>query len=252
MRSSPYPDWLGDGHGLIGAKVRVYWNSRDQWPVGRIIQYNSITKKHLIRYDEDGSTAWYKMENEPAIVARDLIWAKMRSHPWWPAQVYQPSGRQVVEDGLVKLRKGFVYVVYFQTDESGFVKLEKASIATFESRPDLMENKKRLVKLQEAITKAKEEASAMRLALSGTIVLPSAGRDPNPNPKPRTASNTQMEGVCAPSSSSSSLSSSGGTSSQDLSALSSAPSSLSSSNKRRTLGGSGGSAKRSKGGKVGL
>ncbi|CAN0455868.1 unnamed protein product, partial [Scytosiphon promiscuus] len=23
---------------------------------------------------------------EPAIVARQVVWVKMRSHPWWPAQ----------------------------------------------------------------------------------------------------------------------------------------------------------------------
>lgn len=39
------------------------------------------------RYDEDGSVEWMNLPKEPAIVARQVVWVKMRSHPWWPAQV---------------------------------------------------------------------------------------------------------------------------------------------------------------------
>lgn len=39
------------------------------------------------RYDEDGSVEWMDLPKEPAIVARQVVWVKMRSHPWWPAQV---------------------------------------------------------------------------------------------------------------------------------------------------------------------
>ena len=30
---------------------------------------------------------WMNLPKEPAIVARQVVWVKMRSHPWWPAQV---------------------------------------------------------------------------------------------------------------------------------------------------------------------
>lgn len=39
------------------------------------------------RYDEDGSVEWMNLMKEVAIVARQVVWVKMRSHPWWPAQV---------------------------------------------------------------------------------------------------------------------------------------------------------------------
>lgn len=29
------------------------------------------------------------LPKEPAIVARQVVWVKMRSHPWWPAQVIE-------------------------------------------------------------------------------------------------------------------------------------------------------------------
>lgn len=31
---------------------------------------------------------WMNLPKEPAIVARQVVWVKMRSHPWWPAQVH--------------------------------------------------------------------------------------------------------------------------------------------------------------------
>lgn len=32
---------------------------------------------------------WMNLPKEPAIVARQVVWVKMRSHPWWPAQVIE-------------------------------------------------------------------------------------------------------------------------------------------------------------------
>lgn len=40
----------------------------------------------FIRYDCDDSEEWINLPKQPVIVARQIVWAKMRSHPWWPAQ----------------------------------------------------------------------------------------------------------------------------------------------------------------------
>lgn len=44
---------------------------------------------------------WMNLPKEPAIVARQVVWVKMRSHPWWPAQVCLSGYRRLVVSGGV-------------------------------------------------------------------------------------------------------------------------------------------------------
>ena len=43
------------------------------------------------------------LPKEPAIVARQVVWVKMRSHPWWPAQVIETRFIVTGVDGNVQI-----------------------------------------------------------------------------------------------------------------------------------------------------
>ncbi|CAM9635927.1 unnamed protein product, partial [Ectocarpus sp. 8 AP-2014] len=85
---SPFPNWAEDSYEMVGSRVRVYWDGDNEWYSGRIVRFKSTQRlPYLVRYDEDGSVEWLNLPEQPAIVARQVVWVKMRSHPWWPAQV---------------------------------------------------------------------------------------------------------------------------------------------------------------------
>ncbi|CAN0345729.1 unnamed protein product, partial [Pylaiella littoralis] len=160
---NPFPNWAEDSDEIVGSRVRVYWDGDNEWYSGRIVRYKSSQlKPYLVRYDEDGSVEWMNLPKEVAIVARQLVWVKMRSHPWWPAQVYQPTGKKAMDEGMIEVKERHAYVVFFKTDESGFVPVGQNVIQSFGSRQDLLNPTKRPGKgLEKAIILAKAERKSM-------------------------------------------------------------------------------------------
>ncbi|CAM9654448.1 unnamed protein product, partial [Scytosiphon promiscuus] len=176
---SPFPNWAEDSDEMVGSRVRVYWDGDNEWYSGRIVRFKTTQPKpYLVRYDEDGSVEWMNLPKEPAIVARQVVWVKMRSHPWWPAQVYQPTGPKAMQDGMIEVKERHAFVVFFKTDESGFVPVGQNVIQSFASRQDLLHPVKKPSKgLEKAIIAAKAELRSMAEASKPSTIESYAKED---------------------------------------------------------------------------
>jgi hypothetical protein len=88
-------DWKTESASYIGHLCKVYWSADSTWFVGRIINYDPISNKFYIFY-QDQTTEKIAFKNdapdeqvEPFMIATDTVWVRMPRTPSWPAQVSQ-------------------------------------------------------------------------------------------------------------------------------------------------------------------
>nr|XP_043614230.1 uncharacterized protein LOC122586292 [Erigeron canadensis] len=94
-------------------------------------------------------------EEDHDFVVGDLVWGKIKSHPWWPGQIYDPSDAS--EYAVSIKRRGHLLVVYFGDGSFSWCKASqlKAYIDDFQE----MSNKSDSKNFVTAVKKSLEQVS---------------------------------------------------------------------------------------------
>ncbi|KAG8380427.1 hypothetical protein BUALT_Bualt06G0014200 [Buddleja alternifolia] len=94
-------------------------------------------------------------ENEGQFAVSDLVWGKVRSHPWWPGQIFDPSD---ASDKAVKYYKKDAYLVAYFGDRT-FAWNDASVLKPFRSHFYQIEKQSNSEAFQNAVTSALEEVS---------------------------------------------------------------------------------------------
>eukprot|EP00252_Welwitschia_mirabilis_P017724 TRINITY_DN3930_c0_g1_i1.p1 TRINITY_DN3930_c0_g1~~TRINITY_DN3930_c0_g1_i1.p1 ORF type:complete len:1318 (+),score=317.46 TRINITY_DN3930_c0_g1_i1:332-4285(+) len=90
---------LEKGFGDRGGGEEEDEEDEDNLPIGRILFQNK-KKKASVRHTDDGSVLISKQKSNllekdfasnGSFKEGDMVWAKVKSHPWWPGRVYNPA-----------------------------------------------------------------------------------------------------------------------------------------------------------------
>ena len=90
-------DWRIPEAACIGALCKVYWDGENTWFYARILNYDSIRKKHYIYYPLDSTAEWIVLDEEYVLVMEEMVLAKL-SHTSlpWPAMRFCMSAKAKV------------------------------------------------------------------------------------------------------------------------------------------------------------
>lgn len=94
-------------------------------------------------------------ENEGEFVVSDLVWGKVRSHPWWPGQIFDPSDSS--EKALKHQKKDCFLVAYF--GDRTFAWNEASQLKPFRTHFSHIEKQSNSESFQHAVDCALEEVS---------------------------------------------------------------------------------------------
>ena len=94
-------------------------------------------------------------ENEGEFVVSDLVWGKVRSHPWWPGQIFDPSDSS--EKALKHQKKDCFLVAYF--GDRTFAWNEASQLKPFRTHFSHIEKQSNSETFQNAVDCALEEVS---------------------------------------------------------------------------------------------
>jgi hypothetical protein len=94
-------------------------------------------------------------ENEDEFSASDLVWGKVRSHPWWPGQIFDPSDSS--EKAMKHYKKDYFLVAYF--GDRTFAWNEASQLKPFRTHFSHEEKQSNSETFQNAIDCALEEVS---------------------------------------------------------------------------------------------
>ncbi|CAA0814488.1 Tudor/PWWP/MBT superfamily protein [Striga hermonthica] len=95
-------------------------------------------------------------QKEDHFVPSDLVWGKVRSHPWWPGQIFDPA--HASEKALKYQKKEDSYLVAYFGDGT-FAWIEESKLKSFGSYFSQMEKQSNSEKLKTAVDSALEEVS---------------------------------------------------------------------------------------------
>ncbi|KAI9389425.1 hypothetical protein POPTR_008G044600v4 [Populus trichocarpa] len=126
-------------------------------------QLNSIEEKSAkLAASKPGSSekadqACYLLppNNEGELSVSDLVWGKVRSHPWWPGQIFDPSD---ASEKAVKYNKKDCYLVAYFGDRT-FAWNEASLLKPFRSHFSQVEKQSNSEVFQNAVDCALEEVS---------------------------------------------------------------------------------------------
>ncbi|XP_061985917.1 uncharacterized protein LOC133704888 isoform X2 [Populus nigra] len=126
-------------------------------------QLNSIEEKSAkLRASKPGSSekadqACYLLppNNEGELSVSDLVWGKVRSHPWWPGQIFDPSD---ASEKAMKYNKKDCYLVAYFGDRT-FAWNEASLLKPFRSHFSQVEKQSNSEVFQNAVDCALEEVS---------------------------------------------------------------------------------------------
>ncbi|KAK8651350.1 hypothetical protein V6N13_140955 [Hibiscus sabdariffa] len=108
----------------------------------------SAIKVHQARYQ-------LPPEEEGELSVSDLVWGKVRSHPWWPGQIFDPSD---ASEKAVKYHKKDNYLVAYFGDRT-FAWNETSVLKPFRSHFSQIEKQSNSESFQNAVDCALEEVS---------------------------------------------------------------------------------------------
>ncbi|KAG6728465.1 hypothetical protein I3842_02G174200 [Carya illinoinensis] len=94
-------------------------------------------------------------ENEGEFSVSDLVWGKVRSHPWWPGQIFDPADSS--EKAMKHHRKDCFLVAYF--GDRTFAWNEASQLKAFRTHFSHIEKQSNSEALQNAVDCALEEVS---------------------------------------------------------------------------------------------
>ncbi|KAH7547960.1 hypothetical protein JRO89_XS14G0044600 [Xanthoceras sorbifolium] len=95
------------------------------------------------------------MEDEGEFKVSDLVWGKVRSHPWWPGQIYDPSDAS--EKSMKYHKKDCFLVAYF--GDRTFAWVDASLLKPFYSHFSQVEKQSNSEVFQNAVNCALEEVS---------------------------------------------------------------------------------------------
>ncbi|KAL3649780.1 hypothetical protein CASFOL_006183 [Castilleja foliolosa] len=113
------------------------------------------TDKHASETDNLNSKSCYLLE-DGGFVPSDLVWGKVRSHPWWPGQIFDQSDAS--KEAVKNHKKKGSYLVANFGDQT-FAWLDKSSMKPFVSNFSEMERRGNSEAVKKAVTEALEEVS---------------------------------------------------------------------------------------------
>ncbi|MCD9641048.1 hypothetical protein HAX54_026864 [Datura stramonium] len=99
--------------------------------------------------------AKHRMEEEGKFYASDLVWGKVRSHPWWPGQIFDPSA---ASDRAMKYFKKNSYLIAYFGDQT-FAWNEASSVKPFRMYFSQMEKQSNSEHFSYAVNCALDEIS---------------------------------------------------------------------------------------------
>lgn len=108
--------------------------------------------------DEESSEDEKRSEliaSKPEYRVSDLVWAKVRSHPWWPGQIFKPSAATAKAKKYFK--KNSFLIAYF--GDHTFAWNEASHIRPFRPHFERMEKQSNMEEFHDAIDCALEEVS---------------------------------------------------------------------------------------------
>ncbi|XP_059458378.1 uncharacterized protein LOC132187973 isoform X2 [Corylus avellana] len=94
-------------------------------------------------------------ENEDEFSVSDLVWGKVRSHPWWPGQIFDPSDSS--EKAMKHYKKDYFLVAYF--GDRTFAWNEASQLKPFRTHFSHEEKQSNSETFQNAVDCALEEVS---------------------------------------------------------------------------------------------
>ncbi|KDP37396.1 hypothetical protein JCGZ_08407 [Jatropha curcas] len=94
-------------------------------------------------------------DDEGEFIVSDLVWGKVRSHPWWPGQIFDPSDAS--EKAMKYHKKDCFLVAYF--GDRTFAWNEASLLKSFRSNFSQVEKQSNLESFQNAVNCALEEVS---------------------------------------------------------------------------------------------
>ncbi|KAF5206953.1 Tudor/PWWP/MBT superfamily protein [Thalictrum thalictroides] len=96
-----------------------------------------------------------KTKKEGDFATSDLVWGKVKSHPWWPGQIFDPSDAS--KKAMKHYKKGRLLVAYF--GDQSFAWNEPSSLKPFKIHFSQMEKQTNMVGFQDAVNCALDEVS---------------------------------------------------------------------------------------------
>ncbi|XP_060201625.1 PWWP domain-containing protein 5-like [Lycium barbarum] len=97
----------------------------------------------------------HRMEEEGKFYVSDLVWGKVRSHPWWPGQIFEPSA---ASNRAMKYFKKDSYLIAYFGDQT-FAWNEASSIKPFRMYFSQMEKQSNSERFCHAVDCALDEVS---------------------------------------------------------------------------------------------
>ncbi|XP_020274093.1 uncharacterized protein LOC109848821 isoform X1 [Asparagus officinalis] len=105
-----------------------------------------------------GSVAHYKFslgEDKTGFFIDDLVWGKVKSHPWWPGQIFDP--KYASEMALKRQKKDHFLVAYF--GDKSFAWVPESNLKPFQSNFSTMEKQSSMESFSNAVDSIIEEVS---------------------------------------------------------------------------------------------
>ncbi|KAK9684037.1 hypothetical protein RND81_10G182100 [Saponaria officinalis] len=109
---------------------------------------SSLSKDHRISYQ-------LPLETHRGFSVADLVWGKVKSHPWWPGQIFHPSDSS--EKAMKYFRKDCYLVAYF--GDRTFAWNEASVLKPFRNHFSVAERQNRTEAFQNAVSCALAEVS---------------------------------------------------------------------------------------------
>ncbi|GMN42523.1 hypothetical protein TIFTF001_011733 [Ficus carica] len=142
----------GDGEGKIGEKDRVEENGVSLDENGSVPSGKTEASIEGVNENEDVEAEDSVSEGHEFCVG-DFVWGKIKSHPWWPGQIYDPS---YASDYASKIKsKGRHLVAYF--GDGTFAWCQSSQLKPFEENFGEMSKQSNMKTFVSAVQQAVDE-----------------------------------------------------------------------------------------------
>ncbi|KAL2227803.1 uncharacterized protein LOC105161140 [Sesamum indicum] len=119
----------------------------------RLSNEEKVKPASLLRMNQSGYLS--PPENEGCFAVSDLVWGKVRSHPWWPGQIFDPADAS--EKAVKYYKKDSFLVAYF--GDRTFAWNDASLLKPFGSHFSQIEKQSNSEAFQDAVNCALEEVS---------------------------------------------------------------------------------------------
>ncbi|WJX18213.1 hypothetical protein P8452_08037 [Trifolium repens] len=117
--------------------------------------FDLVVDLNSFKNTRDNNVPRESVFSEDAYRVSDLVWGKVRGHPWWPGQIYDPS---IASEKAKRHRKENCYLIAYFGDQT-FAWNDVSMIKAFHKHFSEMEKQSDLENFRHAVDCALEEAS---------------------------------------------------------------------------------------------